>query len=134
MNNKPMGEPSSIKASITMPGAKDKKRGKLQRLLTLEMISQWIRLQGFDDYTTNGLIEMASKYPTQALPMFRKNFNLMIERVRAQRRAELQGQSTIQEDHAKQDSQAESCSECSAQSEIPRREAGGERTEGENPE
>jgi hypothetical protein len=87
-----MSEPTSIKAQIIVPG---KKASKLQRLLTLEIISDWIRLQGFDEYTTNGLIELASKYPTQALPSFRRNFNLMIERVRTKRRAELQGQKNL---------------------------------------
>lgn len=80
-----MSEATSIKASVIMPG---KNKGRLQRLLTFEVISEWIRLQGFDDYTTNGLIELAAKYPTQALPSFRKNFNLMIERVRQKRRRE----------------------------------------------
>jgi hypothetical protein len=84
-----MGEPTSIKAQVYMPG---KSHGKLHRLLTFDTISEWIKLQGFDDYTTNGLIELASKYPTQALPSFRKNFNLMIERVRAKRRQESTGQ------------------------------------------
>lgn len=83
-----MGEPTSIKAQVFIPG---KGRSKLNRLLTLDTISDWIKLQGFDDYTTNGLIDLASKYPTQALPSFRRNFNLMIERVRAKRRAEQQG-------------------------------------------
>lgn len=83
-----MGEPTSIKAKVHIPG---KSSGKLQRQLTFEIISGWIKLQGFDEYTTNGLIELASKYPTQALPSFRRNFNLMIERVRVKRRAEQQG-------------------------------------------
>lgn len=80
-----MGEPTSIQAQVYVPG---KGSGRLQRMLTFEMISNWIKLQGFDEYTTNGLIELASKYPTQALPSFRKNFNLMIERVRQKRRQE----------------------------------------------
>lgn len=87
-----MSEPTSIKAQVFIPG---KKSSKLQRQLTLEIVSDWIKLQGFDDYTTNGLIQLASKYPTQALPSFRKNFNLMIERVRVKRRAELQGQKAV---------------------------------------
>jgi hypothetical protein len=83
-----MSEATSIKAKVSIPG---RTHTKLARQLTFQMISEWIRLQGLDDYTTQGLIEMASKYPTQALPSFRKNFNLMIERVRVKRRSELQG-------------------------------------------
>lgn len=83
-----MSEMSSLKASVIIPG---KGKSRLQRQLTFEIISDWIKLQGFDDYTTHGLIDLASKYPTQALPSFRRNFNLMIERVRAKRRAEQQG-------------------------------------------
>jgi hypothetical protein len=84
-----MSEPTSVKSTVNIPG---KGKGKIARQLTFEVISEWIRLQGFDDYTTNGLIALAAKYPTQALPSFRKNFNLMIERVRVKRRAEIQGQ------------------------------------------
>lgn len=89
-----MNEPTSIKASVYVPG---KGKTRLVRHLTFEMISEWIRLQGLDDYTTKGLINLASKYPTQALPSFRRNFNLMIERVRVQRRAELQGIENLKE-------------------------------------
>ena len=84
-----MSEPSSIKARIFIPG---KSASRLSRQLTFDIISDWIRLQGCDEYTTKGLIDLAARYPTQALPSFRRNFNLMIERVRAKRRAEQQGQ------------------------------------------
>lgn len=83
-----MSEPTAIRAQIYVPG---KGSFQFQRLLTFEIISEWIKLQGFDEYTTKGLIELASKYPTQALPSFRLNFNLMIERVRQKRRQEQQG-------------------------------------------
>ncbi len=82
------GEASSIRTQVFVPG---KTGGRLQRQLTLEIITDWIKLQGLDDYTTNGLIEMASRYPTQALPHFRRKFNLMIERVRQKRREEQNG-------------------------------------------
>jgi hypothetical protein len=79
------GEAQQINAKISIPG---KTESKFQRMLTLEMICDWIRKQGMDEYTTNGLIELASKYPNQALPSFRKNFNLMIQRVRQKRKKE----------------------------------------------
>jgi len=63
----------------------------LQRQLTFDVISDWIKVQGFDEYTTDGLIELASKYPTQALPSFRRNFNLMVARVRGKRKLEQRG-------------------------------------------
>lgn len=85
-----MNEPSSIRAQVYVPG-KDKS-SVLKRQLTFSIISDWIKLQGLDEYTTNGLIEMASKYPTQALPSFRKNFNIMINRVREKRRNEIRGE------------------------------------------
>ena len=83
-----MSETSSIRAQVYVPG---KSGSRLQRQLTLEIITEWIKIQGFDDYTTNGLIELAKRYPTQALPSFRRNFNLMIERVRSKRRKEQSG-------------------------------------------
>ena len=84
------GEPSSIKTQVFVPGKGAGYRGP-KKLLTFEMICDWIKIQGFDEYTTNGLIELASKYPTQALPHFRRNFNLMIARVREQRRKDQGG-------------------------------------------
>jgi len=84
-----MSEGNQIQAKIVIPGhLKDKNRKGPNRQLTFGIVSEWIKLQGFDDYTTNGLIDLASKYPTNALPSFRRNFNLMIARVRQQRREE----------------------------------------------
>ena len=80
------GEASQIRTQVYMPGKG--KSSHVGRPLTLGMIADWIKLQGFDEYTTNGLIELAEKYPTQALPHFRRNFNLMIQRVRAKRKQE----------------------------------------------
>jgi hypothetical protein len=73
-----------------MPGDKwkDKTRKGPNRQLTFEIVSDWIKIQGMDEYTTEGLIELASKYPTNALPSFKKNFNLMIARVRQKRKQE----------------------------------------------
>jgi hypothetical protein len=81
------GEPSTINAKVFVPGRGVGYQGP-RKLLTFDMISDWIRMQGFDEYTTNGLIDLASRYPTQALPSFRRNFNLMIARVRAKRQEE----------------------------------------------
>lgn len=78
---------NKINMGVSVLNEGTKQSGPL-RQLTLERVSQWIKLQGFDEYTTEGLIAMAAKYPTQALPSFRKNFNLMIQRVRAQRKNE----------------------------------------------
>jgi hypothetical protein len=80
------GEASSIKTQVYMPGKG--KSSHVGRQLTLDTIADWIRMQGFDEYTTNGLIELAERYPTQALPHFRRNFNLMIQRVRSKRKQE----------------------------------------------
>jgi len=94
---------SSIRAKVYVPG---KNTRPIQRPLTLEMVCEWIKLQGFDEYTTNGLIEMASRYPNQALHSFRLNFNLMIERVRAKRKKEMNAQAAtpiVKEINANQD-------------------------------
>jgi hypothetical protein len=61
----------------------------LKRVETLERTVQWIIRQGHDEYTTQGLIELAQKYPTTALPSFRKNYQLMLNRVRAKRKKEV---------------------------------------------
>lgn len=65
---------------------------RLRRLLTLDQLIKWIKAQEMDEYTTNGLIELASNYPTHALPSFRKNIQVMINRVRTQRQREQQGE------------------------------------------
>lgn len=84
-----MSSGNQINAKVSIPEHyKDKKRKGPNRQLTLEIIKGWIKLQGFDEYTTNGLIELAEGYPTNALPNFRRNFNLMIARVRQKRREE----------------------------------------------
>jgi hypothetical protein len=83
---------NQIQAKIDMPGQQN--RPGPSRQLTLDIITEWIKAQHMDEYTTNGLIELASRYPTNALPSFRRNFQLMIARVRQKRREE---QSGIQE-------------------------------------
>lgn len=92
---------NEIKTQVFIPNQERKTRGVAQyppgRLMTLDVICEWIRLQALDDYTTNGLIELAGKYPTQALPSFRRNFNLMIARVRENRKKEQNQPSEIEE-------------------------------------
>ena len=78
------GEAQSIKAQVTMPGVEGR-RGMVPQL-TLQKVIEQIRRLGLDPYTEEGLIQLAERYPTQALPSFRKNFNLMIQRVRQQRK------------------------------------------------
>jgi len=75
--------------SIDIPGEEGKPK-RFRRLLTLDQMKKLIHNMELDEYTTNGLIEMASKYPTHALPSFRKNINIMINRVRAKRQKEQQ--------------------------------------------
>jgi hypothetical protein len=91
-----MAEAQGINAKVYVPGENGqyKKiggRSGLKRLLTLDDLIKMIKLQGLDEYTTNGLIELASRYPTQALPTFRRNINLMIQRVRSKRKLEQRG-------------------------------------------
>lgn len=81
--------PESLNAKVNVPG---KGKTKLQRQLTLEVIIDHIKKQTYlDEYTINGLIDIANRYPTQAFPAFKRNFNMMIERVRNKRRQELKG-------------------------------------------
>jgi hypothetical protein len=94
-----MSEAGSIKAQVYVPG---KSGGKLQRQLTLDTVIGWIKVQGLDEYTTNGLIELAKRYPTQAFPSFRKNFNLMIERVRSKRKKEINANCDSKEEKSKE--------------------------------
>lgn len=84
-------EGNFINAKIFIPGQDGKERRGVKVALTLDKISEWIRLQGLDEYTTAGLIELAKKTPTSALPHFRRNFNLMIARVRQKRQQEQRG-------------------------------------------
>ena len=89
-----MSDVQHIRAKVVVPG---RSNYKFQRQLTLDTVCDWIRLQRLDEYTTNGLIELARGYPTQALPAFRKNFNIMIQRVRQKRRKEQNQPETIEE-------------------------------------
>jgi len=78
-----MNEASSLSISFN-----DKPKGILPANLTLEKIIDFIRSQELDEHTTKGLIELASTYPTNAFPTFKKNINLMIQRTRAKRTQE----------------------------------------------
>lgn len=91
-----MSEPSRL--SISVSAESHGRTSRVGKMLTLERIVEYIEKQGLDEYTTKGLIEEASKYPHQALGSFRRNFNLMIQRVRARRKKEQQGvENAIQE-------------------------------------
>lgn len=101
-----MPEAQQIQAKVSVPGKET--RAPFKPALTLEIICHWIKLQGLDDYTTNGLIALARSYPTQALPSFRKNFNVMIQRVRAKRKAEQNPPKDTAEIKEKKDGQDQS--------------------------
>lgn len=82
-----MSEPTKMNISVTSESHGRKSR--VTRALTLDKVIEWIKShEDFDDFTINGLIEIASKYPNTALPSFRKNFNIMLARVRQKRSAE----------------------------------------------
>jgi len=81
-----MNEASSL--SVSVSAGSNGKRGSVSRMLTLERVIEWINHQKLDEFTTNGLVALASKYPDNALPLFKKNFNLMLQRVRATRQKE----------------------------------------------
>jgi hypothetical protein len=78
-----MSEPTRL--SIQVTAGDSNRKSNISRLFTLETLIQWINLLELDDYTRNGLVEIASRYPATALPYFKKNINLMIQRVRAKR-------------------------------------------------
>lgn len=80
-------EGNFINANIVLPGEDGKVR-KFYVPPTFQDLSDWIRAQGLDEYTTEGLIQLASRTPTSALASFRKNFNIMVARVRQQRKKE----------------------------------------------
>jgi len=80
-----MAEPTKINVSVANSGHN---RGRILSGMTLDKMIGYIRAQGLDDYTTNGLIDLASRYPTAALNSFRRNINVMIQRVRSKRRKE----------------------------------------------
>lgn len=83
--------------------------------LTLDKLIEWIKLQNLDDYTTKSLIEMAARYPNAALPAFRKNFNLMLHRVRMQREKEQTGELDVENKTNQQETSQESRQEGSSQ-------------------
>lgn len=80
-----MSEASSMNFSVYVPG---KGKTHIGRMVTLERLIEWIKSQEFDEHTTKSLIYLASRYPSHALPLFKKNFNLMLQRARAMRQAD----------------------------------------------
>ena len=87
-----MPESQNIKVKINSES--NRRPMRITPLVTLEHVISWIRALEIDEYTTNGLIDVAKNYPAAALPMFRRNINLMIQRVREQRKRELQGETS----------------------------------------
>lgn len=67
---------------FSIPAEDGRPKPKPGRLLGLSKIIDWIKLLELDESTTNGLIEAASQFPEHALPNFRKNINVFINRVR----------------------------------------------------
>ena len=95
--------PESLNAKVHVPG---KGKTRLQKPLTLEVVIEHIKKQTYlDEYTINGLIEIANRYPTQAFPAFKRNFNMMIERVRNKRRQELKGMPQDQKEELNDEAQ-----------------------------
>jgi len=84
-----MSEAASMNFSVTIPGKSRSPR--IARMLTLERLIEWIKSQDLDEHTTKSLIYLASRYPSHALPLFKKNFNLMLQRARAMRKADSTG-------------------------------------------
>lgn len=76
------------KLSISLDFGDKREKTPIGHLLTLNRVIKWIKAQELDEYTTAGLIKIAQGYPNQALPMFLKNFQVMLGRVRAQRKKE----------------------------------------------
>lgn len=87
-----MSEPNKLSVSVNAQQQDNALRPKASRMITHERVADWIRKQELDDYTTQGLIELSSRYPIGALVSFRRNFNLMIQRVRAKKKKEQIGE------------------------------------------
>ena len=85
-----MPEPSKLSIQVTSESCG--RKTVIRRLFTLDALCDWIRNLELDDYTINGLIQLASRYPDAALPSFKKNINLMIQRVRAKKQKDQQGE------------------------------------------
>lgn len=79
---------NQVNLGLTIFGDTSQRKGVVRPQLTLDRVIRWIKSQELDEYTTQGLIELASKYPTHALPMFRRNFAVMLSRVRAKKAKE----------------------------------------------
>lgn len=89
-----MSEPTRLAVKVT--AGENSRPVRAVRDITLERIITWIQRMELDEYTTKELIALASKYPNAALPSFRKNFNLMLNRVRAKRKKEQIGDQNAQ--------------------------------------
>ena len=82
------GEANKMNFRVTLPGDDEKthnQRNTARPMITLDKVVSWVRSLDLDEYTTNGLIKLAEGYPYGSLPMFRKNFDVMLARVRQTR-------------------------------------------------
>jgi hypothetical protein len=84
-----MSEASKLNISIS--AGQEGRPKRIIKQVTLARVIQWIESHGHDEYTTKGLVELASRYPTAALPSFQKNYQILLNRVRAKRNQEQGG-------------------------------------------
>jgi hypothetical protein len=87
-----MPKPNRLNMNVRVTAESHGRKTSISRLFTLDLLISWIKKMNVDEYTINGLIALASKYPAAALPSFRKNINLMIQRVQLQRQKDQQGE------------------------------------------
>jgi len=80
-----MNEASNL--SLNVVGG-NRPRSTVGPQVTLDKLIEFIKSHQFDEYTTKGLIDLASTYPNNALTSFKKNFNLMVQRIRAKRKVD----------------------------------------------
>jgi hypothetical protein len=81
--------PEAFKAGISAIGSdrdfRDRPKLRFEKRITLEILTNWINQQNYDDYTKKELIKRASAYPYTGFKNFADNINTHVRKIREER-------------------------------------------------
>jgi len=76
--------PENFKMGTNAVGEKKSKK-RFEKPLTLKTLTNWIRQQGWDEYTKKELIKKASAYPYNSLRYFADQVNAQVIKINEER-------------------------------------------------
>ena len=82
-----MYEAGQMKIKVDIDGYQKRRPNVLAKPITLDLVIDYIRSQGYDPFVTERLVQAVKKYPQQALTKFVGSIPSRIGKILAQRKA-----------------------------------------------